>query len=140
MRPITSSRKVFLNGATSQAKTSADCSGTRNMRNRSPRGASVRISVVFSRRNAWRTAWARRAHPPPRRPPPPPLRPRRGALDARPHAVLDHQPAGGDQRGDLRVAELPEQPPDVPVDRLGPDPLPRAEVAADEGRVDPRVG
>src|SRR5262249_30955861 len=39
----------------------------------------------------------------------------------------------------LRVAELGEQAPDVAVDRLGPDALPGAEVAADQRRVDPLV-
>ena len=84
-------------------------------------------------------ARCRRAERSHRGPAAPPLRHGRRALDARPHAVLDHQPARGDQRGDLGVAELAEQAPDVAVDRLGPDPLPRAEVAADQGRVDPRV-
>ncbi len=72
----------------------------------------------------------------------PPRRPcghGRRAVHARPLAVLDHQPARGDQRGDLGVAELAQQAPDVAIDRLGPHALARAEIAADQRRVDPRV-
>ena len=106
-------------------------------RTRSWKPAGRRASSrSHSRDDVGRRRRAELAH---RGPAAPPLRHGGRAVDARPLAVLDHQPARGDQRGDLGVAELAQQAPDVAVDRLGPDPLPRAEVAADQGRVDPRV-
>ena len=223
--------RTLRSGATSRAKTSADCSATRDMRNRSPRGARVLISVVRSRKEASRVLAAlpdealdvafqlldlpplaivrgetpapvgrcrlvrllpggdaeeghevadgrrpeevadrpgvladevtllealgeegvdplplrddigrrRRAELAGRGPSAPTLRHGRRARDARPLAVLDDEPARGDQGRDLGVAELVQQAPDVAIDRLGPDALPGAEVAADQRRVDPRV-
>src|SRR5204863_365673 len=56
LRPRISSSRTLRSGATSLAKTSADCSLTRYMRKRSPFGARVRISVVLSSRKALRVA------------------------------------------------------------------------------------
>ena len=46
---------------------------------------------------------------------------------------------GGDQAGELGVAELLEQAKDVAIDRLPPDVVAVVEVAADADGVDPRV-
>src|SRR5436309_10955594 len=45
-------------------------------------------------------------------------------------AELDDQASGREQCCQLRLTELLEQSPDIPVDRLGPDLLARVEIAA----------
>ena len=56
-----------------------------------------------------------------------------------PPGRLDDQGPRRDQRGDLGVAELLQQPEDVPIDRLSPDVVAVVEVAADADGLDPRV-
>ena len=60
-----------------------------------------------------------RVHPPrPRRAAPSAMA--GGPVNARGLAVLDHEPARGDQRGDLRIAELVQQAPDVAINAAPP--------------------
>jgi hypothetical protein len=54
----------------------------------------------------------------------------------RPSAILDHQATRGDQRGNLRVAELAEQAPYVAIQWFGPGLLPAVEIAAHQASVD----
>ena len=54
----------------------------------------------------------------------PPLRRGGRARNARRLTVLDHEPARGDQRRDLRITELVQKAPDVAINGLGPDALP----------------
>src|SRR6266481_3887743 len=50
-------------------------------------------------------------------------------------AVLNRQTSGRDQSGQLGVTKLVQQSPDVSINGLGPDFLPRVEVATHEGGV-----
>jgi hypothetical protein len=54
-------------------------------------------------------------------------------------ARLHDQGTGRDHPGQLRVAEFAEQAPDIAVDRLLPEILPRLEIPADQGRADPGI-
>ena len=53
--------------------------------------------------------------------------------------MFHDQPARGDQRGDLGVAELAQQAPDIAVNRLLPGVLARIEVAAYQTGVNARI-
>ncbi len=54
-------------------------------------------------------------------------------------AVFHDQCARCNQRGNLGVAELAQQPPDIAIERLLPSLLARFEIAADQGRLDARI-